>query len=401
MIEASYEFPYLAHAPMEPMNCVMRIAPDNTVEVWNGEQFQTGDQYAIAQYLGVKPEQVKLNMLFAGGSFGRRANPAADYVLECASIVLALARKDVRNVPVKLVWTREDDMRGGYYRPAFFQTMKAGLDASGNLVGWQHRLVGQSIATGTAFEPDMVKNGVDTLSVEGASNLPYAVPAIEVDLHSPKIGVPVLWWRSVGSSHTAYSTETFIDEVAAAAGKDPVEFRKALLGKHPRHLATLELAAKQAGWGTPLPAGPAGTKRGRGIAVHESFNSVVAQVAEVTVKADNSFTVDRVVCAVDCGIAVNPDNVRAQMEGGIGFGLSAALYGAITLKNGEVEQSNYHDYPILRINEMPRVDVHIVPSTAAPTGVGEPGVPPVAPAVANALAAATGKRVRKLPLKLA
>ncbi len=211
----------------------------------------------------------------------------------------------------------------------------------------------------------------------------------------------MLWWRSVGSSHTAYSTETFIDEVAAAAGKDPVEFRKALLGKHPRHLATLELAAKQAGWGTPLPAGPAGTKRGRGIAVHESFNSVVAQVAEVTVKADNTFTVDRVVCAVDCGIAVNPDNVRAQMEGGIGFGLSAALYGAITLKNGEVEQSNFHDYPILRINEMPRVDVHIVPSTAAPTGVGEPGVPPVAPAVANALAAATGKRVRKLPLKLA
>jgi isoquinoline 1-oxidoreductase beta subunit len=401
VIEASYEFPYLAHAPMEPMNCVMRIAPDNTVEVWNGEQFQTGDQYAIAQYLGVKPEQVKLNMLFAGGSFGRRANPAADYVLECASIVLALARKDVRNVPVKLVWTREDDMRGAYYRPAFFQTMKAGLDASGNIVGWQHRLVGQSIATGTAFEPQMVKDGVDTLSVEGASNLPYAVPAIEVDLHSPKLGIPVLWWRSVGSSHTAYSTETFIDEVAVAAGKDPVEFRKTLLGKHPRHLATLQLAAKQAGWGTPLPAGAAGTKRGRGIAVHESFNSVVAQVAEVTVKADNTFTVDRVVCAVDCGIAVNPDNVRAQMEGGIGFGLSAALYGAITLKNGEVEQSNFHDYPILRINEMPRVDVHIVPSTAAPTGVGEPGVPPVAPAVANALAAATGKRVRKLPLKLA
>jgi isoquinoline 1-oxidoreductase beta subunit len=247
----------------------------------------------------------------------------------------------------------------------------------------------------------MVKNGVDHTSVEGASSLPYAVQAIHVDLHSPQIGVPVLWWRSVGSSQNAFTTETFVDELALAAGKDPVEFRRSLLAKHPRHVAVLELAAKQAGWGTPLPAGKPGEKRGRGIALHESFGTVVAEVTEVTVKPDNSFRVDRVVCAVDCGIAVNPDNVRAQMEGGIGFGLSAALHGAITLKNGEVEQSNFHDYPILRIHEMPRIDVHIVPSAANPTGVGEPGVPPIAPAVANAIASATGKRLRTLPLRLA
>jgi len=382
------------------MNCVMRVSAGNELEVWNGHQMQTGDQLALARYLGIKPEAVKLHMLYAGGSFGRRANPSTDYLLECASIIAALAQKEQR-VPVKLVWTREDDMRAGYYRPACLQTLKAGLDAAGNPVGWQHRMVNQSIASGTAFEQGMVRNGVDYTSVEGAANLPYAIPAVHVDLHSPKIGVPVLWWRSVGSSQNAFTTESFIDELALAAGKDPVEFRRELLAKHPRHVGVLELAAKQAGWGSPLAAGKPGEKRGRGIAVHESFRSFVAQVAEVTVKADNTFTVDRVVCAVDCGIAVNPDNVRAQMEGGIGFGLSAALFGAITLKDGAVEQSNFHDYRILRIDEMPRVEVHIVPSTAAPTGVGEPGVPPVAPAVANAIAAATGKRLRSLPLRLA
>ena len=401
-LEAAYDFPYLAHAAMEPMNCVMRLSSDNSVEVWNGEQFQTADQMNIAKTLGIKPEQVKINMLYAGGSFGRRANPHSDYLVECAEILVSLARAaQKRNIPVKLVWTREDDMKAGYYRPAFHHTLKAGLDAAGNIVGWQHRLVGQSIAAGTMMEGGMVKAGVDATSVEGASNLPYAIPNLHVDLHSPTLPVPVLWWRSVGSTHTAFSTETFIDELAVAAGKDPVAFRRAMLAKHPRHLAVLDLAAKEAGWGTPLAAGKAGEKRGRGVAVHESFDTLVAQVAEVTVKADNTFSVDRVVCAVDCGVAVNPDNVRAQMEGGIGFGLSAALHSAITLKDGVVEQSNFHDYPLLRINEMPRVDVHIVPSTAAPTGVGEPGTPVIAPAVANALAAATGKRIRALPMKLA
>jgi isoquinoline 1-oxidoreductase beta subunit len=305
-----------------------------------------------------------------------------------------------RGVPLKLVWTREDDMRAGYYRPAYYHVLRAGLDAQGNVAGWQHRIVGQSILAGTAFEAAMVKNGIDATSVEGAATLPYAIADLQVDLHSPDIGVPVQWWRSVGSTHTAYSTETFVDELAAAAGKDPVAFRKALLANKPKHLSVLELVAAKAGWSEPLAPGKAGGKRARGIAVHESFDTAVAQVAEVTVRPDNTFRVDRVVCAVNCGLAVNPDNVRAQMEGGIGYGLSAALFGAITIKDGGAAQSNFHDYRVLRINEMPAVEVHIVPSTDKPTGVGERGVPPIAPAVANALAAATGKRLRLLPLSL-
>ena len=395
-LEAAYEFPYLAHAAMEPMNCVVRLDADRC-EVWNGEQAQTGDQAAIAAAVSLKPEQVFIHQLFAGGSFGRRGNPQSDYVVEAASIAKEIGK---RGVPVKLVWTREDDMRAGYYRPAYYHVLRAGLDAQGNVAGWQHRIVGQSILAGTLFEAAMVKNGVDPTSVEGAASLPYAIADLQVDLHSPQIGVPVQGWRSVGSTHTAYSTETFVDELAAAAGKDPVEFRRLLLANKPKHLSVLDLAAAKAGWGQPLPAGKAGEKRARGIAVHESFNTAVAQVVEVTVRADNTFRVDRVVCAVNCGLAVNPDNVRAQMEGGIGYGLSAALYGAITIKDGGSAQSNFHDYRVLRINEMPAIDVHIAPSTDKPTGVGEPGVPPIAPAVANALAAATGKRLRVLPLSL-
>ena len=399
-LEATYEFPYLAHAAMEPLNCVVKLDKARC-EVWNGEQFQTGDQFAVARVTGLKPEQVKINMLYAGGSFGRRANPAGDYVVEAAAIAKALLAKGRPGVPVKLVWTREDDMKAGYYRPIYLHTLKAGLDGSGNIVGWQQRIVGQSILAGTPFEKTMVKDGIDATSVEGASTLPYAIPNLHVDLHSTTVGMPVLWWRSVGSTHTAFSTETFLDELAAAAGKDPVAFRKTLLAQHPRHLQALELVAAKSGWGTPLAPGKEGEKRGRGIALHESFNSVVAQVAEVTVDRKNQIKVDRVVCAVHCGIAVNPDVVRAQMEGGIGFGLSAALYGAITLKNGAVQQSNFHDYPVLRINEMPSVEVHVVASSDKPTGVGEPGVPVIAPAVANAVAAATGQRIRNLPLKLA
>jgi isoquinoline 1-oxidoreductase subunit beta len=398
-LEASFEFPYLAHATMEPMNCVVKLDADGC-EVWNGEQFQTVDQAAVAEVVGLKPEQVKINMLYAGGSFGRRANPASDYVREAAYIAKALAVTGKPGVPVKLVWTREDDMRAGYYRPLYLHTLKAGLDADGNPVAWQQRIVGQSILTGTPMA-GMMKDGVDPTSVEGAATLPYAIPNLSVDLHSPKLGVPVQWWRSVGSTHTAFSTETFVDELALAARKDPVAYRRALLAKQPRHLGVLKLAADKAGWNKPLAAGKPGEKRGRGVAVHESFDTYVAQVAEVTVKKDGSFSVDRVVCAVDCGIAVNPDVVRAQMEGGIGYGLSAALHGAITLKDGAVEQSNFHDYPPLRINEMPRIEVYIVPSTEKPTGVGEPATPVIAPAVANALAAATGKRLRRLPLTLA
>jgi isoquinoline 1-oxidoreductase beta subunit len=393
VLSASYDFPYLAHAAMEPLNCVVQLNKDSC-EIWNGEQMQTLDQAQVAALLGLKPEQVKLNMLYAGGSFGRRASTASDYVLEAVTIAKAIDGR----VPVKLVWLREDDMKAGFYRPAFHHALEAALDAQGKLVGWRHRLVGQSIVTGTAMAA-MVKDGIDPVSVEGAANLPYAIPNMLVDLHTPTdVKVPVLWWRSVGSTHTAYSTETFLDEVAAAAGQDPVAFRLALLEAHPRHATVLKLAADKAGWGKPLAQAANGAKRGRGVAVHESFGTFVAQVAEVTVSSDGGVHVDRVVCAVDCGIAINPDNVRSQVEGSIGFALSAALHGAITLKDGMVEQSNFHDYSPIRINEMPKVEVHIVPSAERPTGIGEPGVPPVAPAIANAIAAATGKRVRRLPI---
>ena len=389
VLEASYEYPYLAHAALEPMNCVVQINDDGA-EIWNGAQIQTLDQGAVAKVLGIKPEQVKINMLYAGGSFGRRANPHSDYVVEAATIAKAVNGK----TPVKLVWTREDDTRGGYYRPLYYHTIKAALDKQGKPVAWQHRVVGQSIMAGTAFD-GLVKDGVDSTSVEGASNMPYTIPNIKVDLHTPILPVTVQWWRSVGSTHTAFSVETFIDELASAAKQDPVSFRRDLLKKHPRHMAVMELAAEKAGWNSPLEKG-----RGRGIAVHESFNTFVAQVAEVTVHDDNSFSVDRVVIAVDCGVAVNPDVIRAQMEGGMGFGLSAALSSKITLNDGQVEQSNFHDYTVLRINQMPAVEVHIVKSSEPPTGVGEPGTPVIAPAVANALFAATGQRFYQLPLQM-
>jgi isoquinoline 1-oxidoreductase beta subunit len=386
-LAAAYEFPFLAHASMEPMNCVVALGPQGC-EVWNGEQFQTVDQMMIAQLLDLRPEQVKLNMLFAGGSFGRRANPRSDYLLEAAAIAKAIEGR----APVKLVWGREDDMRAGYYRPMYYHTLEAGLDAQGELTAWRHTIVGQSILTGTAFESMMVKDGVDATSVEGAANLPYAIPNRLLELHSPKLGVPVQWWRSVGSTHTAFSTECFLDEVARAAGKDPLAIRRALLRERPRHLAALELAAKQAGWGKPLAK-----DRARGIAVHESFNTAVAQVVEISRRKD-ALHIERVVCAVECGMAVNPQIVAMQMESGIGYGLSAALMGAITLKEGIVEQSNFHDYPVLRMNQAPRIEVHIVPSGGKPTGVGEPGTPVIAPALANALLALNGQPIRALPL---
>jgi isoquinoline 1-oxidoreductase beta subunit len=393
VLRAAYDFPFLAHAAMEPMNCVVQLKKDGC-EIWNGEQMQTLDQMKVAALLGMKPEQVTLNMLYAGGSFGRRASTASDYVLEAVTIAKAIGGK----LPVKLVWLREDDMKAGFYRPAFHHTLEAAIDAQGRLVGWRHRLVGQSILAGTPMA-GMMKDGLDPVSVEGASNLPYTVPNMLVDLHTPDdVNVPVLWWRSVGSTHTAYSTETFFDEVAAATNQDPVAFRLAALGQHARHAAVLKLAANKAGWDTPLTKGADGTRRGRGVALHESFGTVVAQVAEVTIQADGSVKVDRVVCALDCGIAINPDNVRSQVEGSVGFALSALLHGAITLKEGAVEQSNFHDYAPIRINEMPKVEVHIMPSVEKPSGIGEPAVPPLAPSVANAIAAATGKRVRRLPI---
>jgi len=388
VIEASFDFPFLAHAPMEPLDCVVRINQDGSCDIWAGDQFQTVDQGAAAHVLGVKPDQVRIHTLFAGGSFGRRANLAADYIVEGVSIAKAIGGR----APVKLIWTREDDIRGGRYRPMYHHTLAAGLDDKGEIVAWRHRIVGQSILGGTPFEQMMVKEGVDGTSVEGAANLPYHIPNLGVELHTTKSPITVLWWRSVGSTHTAYSTEVFLDRVAAAAGKDPLSLRRSLLAKHPRHLGVLNLAAEKAGYGKKLPAG-----RFHGIAVHESFNSYVAQVAEVSVKPDGSWKVEKITAAVDCGQPINPSVIRAQVEGAIGYGLSAALYNAITLKDGAVEQSNFHDYQSLRIDAAPKIEVHIVPSTEKPTGIGEPGLPPTAPAIANALAKATGQWIVALP----
>jgi isoquinoline 1-oxidoreductase beta subunit len=368
------------------LNCTVDFRGDRA-EIWTGTQMQTGDRNAAARILGLEPEQVKLRTTYLGGGFGRRANPASDFVTEAAQIAKVLGK------PVKLVWTREDDTRGGYYRPAWHNRLAAGLDEDGKLTAWKHTIVGQSILAGTPFE-GMIQNGVDRTSVEGAHDLPYAVPNLLVDLHSPKTGVPVLWWRSVGHSQTAFAVESFIDEAAYAAGKDPFEFRRLLLENHPRHKAVLEQAAEKAGWGASLPAGQA-----RGIAVHESFGSFVAQVAEVSVGPSGEIRVHRVVCAVDCGRVVNPDTVAAQMESGIVFGLTAALYGGITFKNGRVEQSNFNDYEMLRFGQMPKVEVVIIPSEEPVGGIGEPGVPPIAPAVGNAIFSLTGKRLRRLPFR--
>jgi len=385
-LAAVYEVPYLAHAPMEPLNCTVDLKSDGC-EIWTGTQFQTVDRAAAARILGMKPEQVKLHTTFLGGGFGRRANPVSDFVREGVQVAKAL------QAPVKVMWTREDDIQGGYYRPAALSTLAAGLDKEGKPLVWTNRIVVQSIMVGTPFESSIDKAGIDPTSVEGAADCPYAVPNMLVDLHTPRPGIPVLWWRSVGHSIHGFVTESFIDELAHAAGKDPFEYRRALLANYPRHRRVLELAAEKAGWGKALPAGIA-----RGIAVHSSFKSFVAQVAEVSVDKAGKVKVHRVVCAVDCGPVVNPATIEVQMQGGIAFGLSAALQSAVTFRDGRVEQSNFHDYRVLRLPDMPRVEVHIVPSRDEQGGIGEPGVPPIAPAVTNAIFALTGKRLRRLPV---
>lgn len=387
-VSAVYVLPFLAHAPMEPMNCTVHLTSDRC-RVWSGTQMQTGDQYAAANASGLKPEQVEINTLMAGGGFGRRANPAADFTGEAVEVA------KIAKAPVKVVWTREDDTRGGYYRPFYYNVMEGGIDGKGNPLFWTHRIVAQSILTGTSFESSMVKEGVDSTTVEGAKSLPYEVPNITVDLHSPRLKVPVLWWRSVGHSANGFTTESFIDELALLAGADPCEYRLKLLEKHPRWAKVVEVAAEKAGWGGKLPEGMA-----RGIAVHESFGSFVAQVAVVSVEAKKRVKVHRVTVAVDCGVAVNPLTIEAQMQGGVAFGLTAALYGRITFREGKVEQGNFHNYPMLTHGEMPKVDVHIVHSGQKPGGIGEPGVPPTAPAVCNAIAKLTGQRIRRLPMEL-
>ena len=386
-LTAEYELPYLAHAPMEPQNCVADVRPDSC-EVWTGSQFQTVDRAVAAAVAGLQPEQVRFHTMLLGGGFGRRAVPDGHMVHEAVEVSKAIKK------PVKVVWTREDDTRGGYYRPRAYHKIAGGFDAAGKLTAWQHRIVCQSFIAGTAFESFVVKHGVDATAVEGAADLPYAIPNLLVDWQMAPGGVPCLWWRSVGHSHNGFVVESFLDELAHAAGKDPLEMRRGLLEKSPRHKRVLELVAEKSGWGSKLPAG-----RARGVAVHESFGSYLAQVAEVSVSKEGRPRVHRVVCAIDCGPTVNPEGIRAQMESGITFGLTAALYGEITFKDGRVQQSNFHNYQMLRMNEAPVVETHIVDSKDKMGGVGETGVPPIAPAVCNAVFALTGKRVRRLPIR--
>jgi isoquinoline 1-oxidoreductase beta subunit len=385
-VEAIYQFPYLAHAPMEPMNCVAWLH-DGLLETWSGHQFPTFDHMFAAQAAGLPEDKVKLHTLVSGGSFGRRANGWSDFTVAAVNVAKAIGGR----APVRLQYTREDDTSAGLYRPMYVHAVKVGLDARGQIADWQHAIVGQSIMAGGPMAEMMIKDGVDPTSVEGVSPTSYALPMMKGDLHSPVLPVRVLWWRSVGNTHTAYVMETMMDELAAAAGKDPLAFRLALLDKNERAAGVLKLAAAKAGWGKPTKVGIA-----QGLAVHESFGSFVAQVAEVSM-ANGKVKVERVVCAVDCGVAVNPDIVRAQMEGCIGYGLGALFYSEVEVKNGRAAQRNFDTYRALRIHEMPTVEVYIVPSTVAPTGVGEPGLPPLAPAVANAVAKLGGPRVRRLP----
>jgi isoquinoline 1-oxidoreductase beta subunit len=393
-ISAEYEFPYLAHAPMEPLNCVVDLK-DNACTVWAGTQFQTVDHGAIARTAGLKPEQVTLNTMMAGGGFGRRAVPSSDYIVEAVNVAKAY-KASGKTGPVKIIWSREDDIKGGYYRPSHVHRAELGLDDKGNIVAWNHTIVGQSITKGSPFEAFMVKDGVDTTMVEGMGE-PYNVP-LKLSAHHPQANVPVLWWRSVGSTHTAFVMETLIDEAARIAGADPVAYRKQLIGeKHPRHLAALDLAVAKSGYGKKsLPAG-----RAWGVALHESFGSVVAYVVEASVDKGVP-KLHKVTAGVHCNRAINPLSVEAQVQGAALMALGTTLPGAaITLKDGVVQQQNFSDYTVARMPDMPQVEVHIVPSDDAPTGMGEPGFPPLAPAYANAIAQLTGKRLRKLPFDLA
>ncbi|SCW35605.1 MULTISPECIES: xanthine dehydrogenase family protein molybdopterin-binding subunit [unclassified Pseudomonas] len=379
VVEMQYFVPYLAHAAMEPLNCTVRLTADSC-DIWVGSQMQTFNQRTAAKITGLAPEQIRIHTTFLGGGFGRRA--VQDFVAEAVQVAKAAG------VPVKTLWSRESDMQGGYYRAAFAQRLRVGLGRDGRPLSWSQTSAGQSIF------PDA--EGIHPTSIEGMSDSPYIkhTPAYRVEAHSPRSNVPVWYWRSVGHSHNAFVMESAVDELAHAAGQDPLAYRRLLLKAEPRHLGVLNLAAERFGWGRKAAAG-----RGQGIAVHQSFGSFCAQAVEISIEHDE-IRVHRVVCAIDCGIPVNPDNIKAQMEGAIVFGLSAALFGQISIKEGRVQQSNFHDYRVLRMNEMPQIEVHVLPSTEGPGGVGEPATPPVAPAVANALFALTGQRLRELPLRL-
>jgi isoquinoline 1-oxidoreductase beta subunit len=387
VIEAEYVFPYLAHAPMEPLDGFLRWDGERALARL-GSQLQTGDHRTIAGVLGLKDEQVQLETMLAGGSFGRRAQTNMHLAAELAHAAKAIGP----GRPVKLVWTREDDIRGGYYRPLFVHRMRGAL-RDGKIMAWANTAVGQSFLKGSPFEA-MIKDGIDPVMVEGARELPYDIPDFRCDVHVAEVGVPTLWWRSVGHTHTAYAVECFVDELLQAAGQDPVAGRLAMMGKAPRHAGVLRAVADLARWSGPGPF----NDRARGVAVVESFGSFVAQIAEISAGPEG-LRIHRVWCAVDCGVAVNPDVIRAQMEGGIGYGLGHALFAEVTLDEGRPVQANFDTYRSLRIHEMPQVEVTIVRSTEKPTGVGEPGVPPIAPAIANALARLGLPRPRRLPVQ--
>jgi isoquinoline 1-oxidoreductase beta subunit len=384
-IDVEYELPFLAHACMEPLNCVVEVS-DDRCEIWAGTQNQSLDRDAAAALLRLPPERVVLHTLFLGGGFGRRANPSSDFVSEAVQVAQALPKR-----PIKTVWTREDDTRGWWYRPFVMSRVRAGIDAQGVPVAWHQTIVSQPIVKTTPFKA-MVQNDIDPTSIEGAADMPYSMPNLLVDLDDGNPAVPIQWWRSVGHTHTGFVVNSTLDELAALGGTDPVELRRKLLAEKPRHLAVLNAVAEMAGWGSTPPAG-----RARGVALQESFGSIVAQIAEVSVTGTD-VRVHKVWCAVDCGLAVNPDGVVAQMESGIIYGLTAALYGEISIEKGRAVQGNFDTYPMLRMNEAPEIAVHLMNSSGPMGGAGEPGTPPIAPAVTNAIFAATGKRIRRLPV---
>lgn len=388
-LEAIYECSYLAHAAMEPLSCIAHVKK-GSCELWVGTQSQSLDQINVAGILGIKPEDVNVHGTIMGGAFGRRTSHTSDFVVDAVEVA-----RDER-VPIKTIWAREEDIQGGYYRPMFTHKTVAAINENGMPTAWRQRIVGQSIGDGMpVFENAWVRNGIDVLSVDGAIAMPYLITNRQIELHTPKTPIPVLWWRSVNHGQNAFAQECFLDEIAHAGGNDSLELRRKLLLNQPRHWRVLELAAAKANWGEPLQEGHA-----HGLATHAAFGSYVAQVAEVSITNTNKIIVHRVICAVDCGIAVNPLNIRAQIEGAIVFGLSAVLYGEIVIEDGVVEQSNFHNYPVLRMDSMPAIDVHIVKSLEHPGGIGEPGLPPIAPAIANAVFKLTGKRVRSLPIKI-
>jgi isoquinoline 1-oxidoreductase beta subunit len=384
-IDAVYQVPFLAHAAMEPMNCTVEWRKDSC-DIWVGTQAPTLTQAMVAEMTGLPKDAVKIHNYFLGGGFGRR--------LEADGTLLAVKIARQVNGPVKVVWSREDDIRHDMYRPYYFDRLSAGLDSNGAPVAWTHRVSGSSIFA--RYVPQLFQNGLDPDAVEAAKETPYKIPNVHVDyVRVEPPAIRTAFWRGVGATHNVFVVESFIDELAHAAKQDPLAYRKELITS-PRALGVLTLAAEKSGWGKPLPA-----RWGRGISVQFAFGSYLSQVAEVEVATDGSIKVHRIVCAVDCGIAINPDTIAAQVEGGALFGLTAALYGSITLKNGRVEQSNFHDYRPMRMNESPVVETHLVKSAEPPGGFGEAPTAIVAPAVTNAIFNATGTRIRTLPIETA